>query len=148
MIKYILFFIVLGAVYFLFLKDPYPKIVEFNGYTLSSRQDNNNTLKKNIDIFSYRDKSNHHVLLFGIADGDVTVSEISSHYVARFESQGVKFKRNNGRILGVKSDEVVYITEAKAINALIVYMEKGASPIPDKPNDAAILFNKLENYTF
>jgi hypothetical protein len=146
--KYIFVAIACVASYFFIFKDSYPKTVEFNGHTFSSKTNNNNSLNKDIDIFSYSDKSNHHALMFAITNNlAITLSDLSKQYLRRFEEQGYSFSKNGTRLLGKKSDEVIYMTESPNINALIVYVEKGALQSPRNPSDAAGLFNALENFS-
>jgi hypothetical protein len=145
--KYVLVVIVFVASYFLIFKDSYPNAVEFNGHTLSSKEDNNNSRNKDLDIFSYSDKSNHHVLMFAITnDAAITLSDLSKQYLGRFEYQGYSFSKSGTNFIGRKSDEIIYMAESPNINALIVYIEKGASQSPRHPSDAAGLFNELENF--
>ena len=143
--KYVLIVIVFVASYFLIFKDPYPKTVEFNGYSFSSKADNNNSRNKDLDIFSYRDKSNNRVLMFAITnDAAITFTDLSKQYLGRFEYQGATFTQDGTRYLGSKSDEVIYMTEASHINALIVYVEKGSL---QSPSDTDRLFSELENFS-
>lgn len=147
MSKFLLVAIVIVASYFLIFKDSHPKTVEFNGNTLSSKTDNNNSQNNDLDIFSYSDKSNHHVLMFAITnDTSITLSDLSKQYLGRFEYQGYSFSKNGTRFLGRKSDEIIYMAESSNINALIVYVEKGASQSPRNPSDAVELFNELESF--
>jgi len=149
MYKYALVGLFAVVAYFVVFKDSYPSKVEFRGHTLGSKEDNNNTVDKNLDIFSYRDKSNHHVLVFAIRNNsEFTLTDLSEQYLGRFQHQGYKFKRNGARHLGVKADEAIYMTEAKNIEGIIMYIEKGSSPIPRAPNDGANIFSDLENFSF
>ncbi|WP_075186662.1 hypothetical protein [Teredinibacter haidensis] len=149
MVKYILIAVVLVAGYFLFIKDSYPSDIYFQGIELSSKQDNNDSLNKEIDIFSYRDSSNHHVLLLALVNDSatVTVEGITSQYLARFESQGLKFKKEGSRHLGLMSDTVMYIATAKNMNALIAYTVKGGGSSPRSVGEASAIFSDLENFS-
>jgi len=147
--KYALIGIFAVVAYYVFLMDSYPSSVEFQGYTLGSKQDNNDTTEKKLDIFSYRDKTNHHLLLFAMKnDTEFTVSDLLDLYLKNFKSQGVKFKKSGGRYLGVKADEAIYITESKSFKGVIVYVEKGGLPMPNKPSDGANIYIDMEYFTF
>jgi len=149
MYKYAFICLFAVVVYFVFLKDSYPSVIEFQGYTLGSKEDNNNTVDKNLDIFSYRDKTNHHVMIFAIMnDSEFTPTDLSNQYLARFQYQGFKFQQDGARHLGVKTDEVIYITEAKNIDGIIIYVEKGGLPMPRRPGDGETIFSALERFSF
>jgi len=149
MAKYIVIGVVLVMGYFLFIKDPYPSDIYFQGVQLGSKQDNNNSLNKNVDIFSYRDSTNNHVLLLALVNDSpsVTVEGITSQYIARFESQGLKFQQEGSRYLGVMSDIVMYVAVAKNMNAFIAYTEKGGGSTPRSVNEASDIFSDLENFS-
>lgn len=149
MAKYAFVVVVIIAAYFAFFNDPYPKSIVFNGVELGSRQDNNNSLQKDVAIFSYRDKTNRHVLLFAFLNetSAVTIQGLSAQYLQRFKEQGLAFKQGGSRFLGTKEGISMYMTEAKKLNALIVYTQMGGST-PASISDASGMFSELENYSF
>jgi len=148
MVKYILIGIAIVACYLVFIKGPYPSDIHFQGVLLGSKQGNNDSLNKEIDMFSYRDSTNHHVLLFAILNGSsiVTLPVITNQYIDRFRSQGFKIQQDESRYKRVQSDTVMYITLAKKLNAFIAYTTKGGG-IPRSINDASeILFRIRESF--
>jgi hypothetical protein len=147
--NYVVVAVIVAVLYVIFFKDPYPSTVEFNGYTLGSKEDNNDTVDKEFDIFSYRDNTNHHVLIFGVRNNSTfTVDDLTKQYVSNFQRQGYKFKEEGTRHLGIKGDEVIYITEAKNMEAIVMYVEKGGSPMPTSPSDGSSVFTDLEYFIF
>jgi len=147
--NYVIIAVIVAVVYVVFFKDPYPSTVEFNGHTLGSKEDNNDTVDKKFDIFSYRDSSNHHILMFGIRNNSTnTLDSLKELYIANFQRQGFKFKEDGERQLGIKKDEAIYVTEAKNMEAIVMYVEKGGSSIPTSPSDGSSVFTDLEYFIF
>lgn len=145
--KYIVFLLLGVVAYFAFVSDSYPSSIEFRGYSLGSKENNNDTVDKEFDIFSYRDSSNHHILMFGIRNNSrFTLEDLTKQYLANFQRQGFKFIDDGSRQLGVKGDEAIYITESKNMEAIVIYVEKGASPMPKEPDDGASVFSDLEYF--
>ena len=138
-----------AALFFLFNADPYPDEVYFQGVTLSSKQDINNTVDKEYDILSYRDDTNHHVLIFGIRNNSIrTLEEFTQLYLSNFERQGYVFEGDGVRNLGVKKDEVIHITQADAIQGVIIYIKKEDKPVNVSLNDQAAIFDLMEGFSF
>lgn len=137
----------LVAGYFIFLNDPYPSKVVFDGVEMGSRQDNNDSLNKDIDVFSYRDKGNQRVLLVGMVKNSpmLSVDELTEIYLANFKSQGFTFKKKGNRYLGIKGDTAMHMTVAYPLNAFIAFTEKGGD-VPSSVSSASTVFAELENF--
>jgi len=147
--NYVIVAVIAAVLYVVFIKDPYPSTVEFNGYTLGSKEDNNDTVDKEFDIFSYRDSSNHHILMFAIRNNSTrTLDSLKELYIANFQRQGFKFKEDGERQLGLKGDEAIYVTETKNMEAIVMYVEKGSSSIPTSPSDGSSIYTDLEYFIF
>ncbi|VAW70780.1 hypothetical protein MNBD_GAMMA09-1175 [hydrothermal vent metagenome] len=149
MLKYAFAGLLIIGAYFVFFNGSYPGTVEFQNHSLSSKQDNNDTIDKDIDIFSYRDKSNHHILIFAVKnDSKASLTDLSGLYLGNFKRQGFTFQKYGKRHLGLKSDEAIYMTETQSFEGIIIYIEKGGSPMPQKVTDGADVFNDLESFSF
>jgi hypothetical protein len=141
--------IIAVAAYFIFFANSLPTDIEYRGNTLGPRQDVENNSIKNFEIVSYKDKTNYHVLLFLMPeDQSVTTQEILDFYVGNFEAQGYKFRIDGSMHLGLKGDEVIYLTIATKINAAIAYIEKDPTTLPEKPSDASDIFSSLAAFSF
>ena len=78
----------------------------------------------------------------------VTTQELLEFYVGRFEGQGYKYTKDDNMHLGLKGDEVIYMTVAAKINAAIAYIEKDPKTLPEKPSDASDIFSSLVGFSF
>ena len=138
----------LVAVYVVLFSNDLPNEIEFRGQVLGPREEVENNSVKNFDIYSYRDQTNHHVMLFVMAkDESATSQELLEFYVEVFTAQGAKFRTEDGRYLGTRDDEVIYMTRAPQIDSALAYIEKS----PDAPRrfgEANDIFTNLENYSF
>lgn len=141
--------IVIAAIYFLFLADPYPKKIEFQEVLLEFREDINNTLDKEFDIFNYRNISNHHIMIFGIRNNSVrTLKDFSNLYVTNFKRQGFNFNSGGSNHLGTKGDEAIYMTELKNIEGVVIYLKKSVNPKHRSTSDAESVFAELQYISF
>jgi hypothetical protein len=141
--------IIAVAAYFIFFANSLPKNIEYRGNTLGPRQDVENNSIKNFDIVSYNDKSNYHILLFLMPeDESVTTQELVDVYIVSFEAQGYKFRKDGNKHLGLKGDEVIYMTIAARMNAAVAYIEKDSKPVPRNPGDANDIFSSLVDFSF
>ena len=132
------------AVYFLFVANDLPDKMEFQGHTLGPRTKVENNSLRDFEIYSYADWNNQHVLFFLLPDTQsVSSQELMEFYGASFKAQGFRFRKQDNRHLGLKSDEAIYMTLAPAMNAVVVYAEKDPSPAPKKPSDAKEVFASL-----
>ncbi len=137
----------LAAIYFVFLASDMPGEVEFQGQTLGPRERIENNSAKEFEIYSYSDKTRHHVLLFVMATADSPTSqELLDFYLNNFKGQGFSFRNNDGRYLGTKGDEVIYMTRAPKIDSAIAYIRKTTEG-PTSLREASDLFSDLENYS-
>ena len=149
MYKYLFVAFVAALGYFMFFYDSYPSNFDFRENTFGVKEDQNNTLDKEFEIFSYKDKSNHHVLIFAIRNrSELTLDDLTKQYLGRFQYQGFKFKSDAARHVGVKGDEVIYMTILKNIEGVIIYIEKGGVSKPNNQSDVSVVFIDLENFTF
>jgi hypothetical protein len=141
--------LIVAAAYFIMFANSLPRDIEYRGNTLGPRQEVENNSSKNFEIVSFRDKTNYHVLLFLMPeDQSVTTQELLEFYVGNFEAQGYKFRNDGSMHLGLKDDEVIYMTIAAKMNAAIAYIEKDPKPLPRKPSDANDIFSSLVDFSF
>ena len=139
----------LVAVYFFFFASNMPREIEYRGQTLGPREQIENNSSRNFDIYSYSDRTNHHVMLFVMAkDETATSQQLLEFYISNFEAQGFNFRSQDNRFLGIKGDEVIYMTKAPKIDSAIAYLEKGPDPFPSSLSGASSVFSDLENYSF
>ena len=139
----------LVAVYFIFFANSLPREIEFQGHTLGPREKIENNTNRNFDIYSYRDRTNHHVMLFVMAkDESATAQQLLEFYISNFEAQGFNFRNQDNRFLGTKGDEVIYMTKAPKIDSAIAYIEKGPDSVPSSLSGTSSVFSDLENYSF
>jgi hypothetical protein len=141
--------ILLAAVYFIFFSTNLPSEIRFQGHTLGPREKVKNDSAREFDIYSYRDRSNHHVLLFVMAtDGDTTSQQLLDFYASVFEAQGFAFRKKDARHLGRKGDEVIYLTRAPMIDSAVAYIEKAPASYPAGFRSAGKVFEALEGFSF
>ena len=146
--KPVIIVIICAAAYFIIFSNSLPTDIEYRGYTLGPRQEVENNSTKNFEIISYKDESNYHVLLFLLPeDESVTTQELLDFYVGNFKAQGYKFSKDGTMHLGLKGDEVIYMTIATMMNAAIAYIEKDPKPRPRKPSDATDVFSSLADFS-
>jgi hypothetical protein len=130
--------------YFLFFADSFPSEIEYRGNTLGIKQEVENNSAKKFKILTYSDKTNYHILLILIPEEEsVTTQELLEFYVRRFEGQGYKYRKDGNMHLGLKGDEVIYMTIAAKMNAAVAYIEKAPESLPGKPSDANDVFSSL-----
>lgn len=135
--------------YFMFFNSSYPDKISFQGNVLSNKQDNNNSLNKEIDVFSYSDASRHHNMMFAILnDSEITVARTLHQYKGRFKHQGFRFTNEGNRYLGKRNDERLYISSLKNLRGIVAYIAKADADSPDFIADADMLFLDLESYRF
>ncbi len=147
--KYLIAIVLLIAAYFVFFANDLPSEIEYRGQTPGPRERVKNNSSRNFDIFSYRDKTNHHVLLFVMAkDESATAQQLLDFYVSNFKEQGFAFKEKDGRHLGTKGDEVIYMTRATQIDSAVAYIEKAPGRMPAGFRDASEIFSDLERFSF
>ena len=147
--KYLIAIVLLAALYFVFFATELPDEIEYRGQTLGPREKVANNSTRNFDIYSYRDKTNHHVLLFVmVKDDSATAQQLLEFYVGNFERQGFDFRADDGRYLGTKDDEVIYMTKAMQIDSAVAYVEKAPSRMPTGFRDASDIFSDLERFSF
>jgi len=140
--------IICVAAYFIIFSNSMPRDIEYRGNTLGPRQEVENNSNKEFEIISYKDESNYHVLLFLLPeDQSVTTQELLEFYVGNFKAQGFKFRSDGNMHLGLKGDEVIYMTIAAKMNAAIAYIEKDPEPRPRKPSDANDIFSSLAGFS-
>jgi predicted membrane protein len=150
MVKFAFIVIAIVAGYVFFYKDAYPDSTVFRGRVLESKKYHNNSQNKKIDVFSYRDSSNQHVLLFAVlGDPEVKIGGTKNQYLGNFERQGFIFQHDGKRFFGRHADTAIYMTATKIEkkDSVIVYTEKGVVPLPDTLNDADLLFSELEHFS-
>jgi len=146
--NYIVIALVAVIAYTVFFKDPYPSTVNFRGHTLGEKEDYNVHSDSRLNVFSYKDNTGHHVLIVGMRnESSITLDDISKQYLRLFQTQGVKFVQEGDRHLGVRDDEAIYIAEAKNMDAIVMYVEKGGSTMPEVPSDGSSVFTDLEFFT-
>ena len=73
--------------------------------------------------------------------------ELLDFYVNNFKGQGFRFRNSEGRYLGTKGDEVIYMTRAPGIDSAIAYIQK-STEAPTSIRGASDIFSDLENYSF
>ncbi|MCP4447939.1 MAG: hypothetical protein GY811_21780 [Myxococcales bacterium] len=130
-------------------RDSYPDTIEFRGIVLDTKEDINNTVDKDFDIFSYRDGSKDHALIVGIRNDSVrTLDESSSLYLSNFERQGFEFDGDGARQLGIKDNEVIYLTALNDIEGVVIYIEKDETPNDRDRSDDEGVFTDLEDLSF
>ena len=145
----VLLIIIFLTMYFIVFDSKPPKEVTFQGHTLGPREETENNSIKDFRIFSYKDGSgNHMLLLLMLEDDSATLKELISVYVGVFEAQGFKFSIDGVRQLGLKGDEVIYLTIAANLDSVIGYLEKNPDRRPAKPGDAESLYSALERFSF
>ncbi len=147
--KFLIAVVLLGAIYFVFFASDLPKEIEYRGQTLGPRERVENNSNREFDIFSYSDRTNHHVLLFVMAkDESATSQQLLDFYIANFKGQGFNFRKKDGRHFGVKGDEVIYMTRATQIDSAIAYIAKADDTLPKSLRAADDLFSELERFEF
>lgn len=145
--KYIVVAIIAVAAYFFLIKDPYPETITFQGHSLGSKENINDTLN-DLDIFKYKDSSNNHNFMLAISnDKAVTLSDLSEIYINVFERQGFKFKKKDNRHLGINDDTVIYLAESKYISGITVYIAKADASAPTRIGSANDIFFDLESFS-
>lgn len=145
----VLLIIVLVTTYFIAFDSKPPNEVSFQGHTLGPREETKNNSIKDFRIFSYKDGSGNHMLLLLMPERDsVTADELLAFYASRFKAQGFEFLNDGTRHLGLKGDEVIYLTKASKLESAIAYIEKSSKPHPRKPGDAESLYSGLEGFSF
>ena len=148
-VKFLILAAVLVAVYFILFANDMPRELEYRGQTLGPRENIENNSVREFDIYSYSDRTRHHVLLFVMATtaDSPTPQELLEFYVSNFKGQGFSFRQREGRYLGTKGDEVIYMARAPRIDSAVAYIQKS----PDAPTSlrgASDIFSDLENYSF
>ena len=145
----VLLIIIFLAMYFIVFDNKPPKEIAFQGHTLGPREETEYNSIKDFRIFSYKDVSgNHMLLLLMLEDDSATVKELLAVYVGIFKAQGFKFRTDGDRHLGLKGDEVIYLTIAANLDSVIGYLEKDPDRRPAKPDDAESLYSALEIFSF
>ena len=135
--------------YFIFFADSFPNEIEYRGNTLGKMQEVENNSTKKFKIVTYNDETNYHILLILIPEEQsVTTQELLEFYVGRFEGQGYKYRKDGNMHLGLKGDEVIYMTIAAKMNAAVAYIEKAPESLPSKPSDANDVFSSLAKLSF
>ena len=76
-----------------------------------------------------------------------SAQELLEFYLKNFGAQGFRFTYKEGRYLGTKGDEVIYMTRAPRIDSAIAYIEK-SQEAPTSLRGASDIFSDLENYSF
>ncbi len=148
MYKYILAAVVAGTAYFLFFSEPYPNSFEFRGITFGSKENENNSEDKGVDIYRYSDKSGDYVFMFAILnDTSATANGVSNQYLNVFKQQGYKFKREGNRYIGSKANDLIYMTQAKKFEGLVVLAKTKESSDLGRPSDADDIFADLEKFS-
>ena len=148
MAKYGIILALAAVGYFVFIYDPYPSTVFFQGIELGNKTDQNNSLHDDIDIFTYRDKTNHHILMLALPKNSptVTIDGLTELYLGRLESQGIKFKQMGRRYTGRRDNTFLYMARANLIDAVIIYTEAKTANAPASDKEA--IFTELENFSF
>lgn len=128
--------------------DPFPQKVEFEGSLLSNRENNNDSLNKEISIYSYRNSNNTKKLTIASTnESDVSIKDFRERYINNFKSQGVHFKQEGSHYLGSKANTILYLVENYTLGALLIYSEKiQSTKQPLRPN--ANTFLALETLEF
>jgi hypothetical protein len=80
-------------------------------------------------------------------EGSPTSQELLDFYVSNFKAQGFGFRQKDGRYLGKKGDEVIYLTQAPKIDSAIAYIQKSTNA-PTSLRGASEIFSDLETYSF
>ena len=147
-VKFLIPIALIAAVYFIFFASDMPSEIDFRGMTLGPKEQVENDSVKDFDIYSYSDQTRHHVLLFVMAnENSPAPEELLEFYVRNFGLQGFKFTHRDGRYLGEKDDEVIYMTLAPGIDSAIAYIEKSPNAPTSLPG-ASDIFSDLESYSF
>jgi len=147
-VKFLIPVAVLVAFYFAFLASDMPSEIDFQGQTLGPRERVENNSIKPFDIYSYSDRTRHNVLLFVMATHEAPTSqELLEFYIGGFKAQGFSFKHKDGRYLGTKADEVIYMTRAPRIDSAIAFIQK-SDEAPNSLRGASDIFSDLESHSF
>ena len=141
--------LLLVAAYFIFFASDLPGDIEFQGHTLGPRERVENNSLKEFEIYSYSDRSRNHVLLIVMSSADDSPSrgELLAFYIQNFKAQGFKFKQDDERHLGIKGDEVIYMTVAPRIDSAVAYIEKSEEAATSL-RGASDIFSDLETLAF
>jgi len=154
MVKYVLIalfaIVIAGSVGgYYYTKEPYPSVVEFRGHILDSRKDNNNSTDKELKIFSYRDKTTTHLLMFAVRnESPISLSDLALQYLGRFQYQGYTFVDKGSRKHGVRNNERLYMAEAKSFDGLIVYIEQSSGAVTQSEEELESILSDVENFKF
>lgn len=128
--------------------DPFPTKIDFQGTILSDRNNENDSLNANIDIFSYRNSDNTKALVIAsVNESDVTITDFRQLYIKNLESQGVKFKQQGNRFIGSTPNEKIYLTDNYMLSAVLIYTEQAAGALPTF-SDNKSKFLALENLEY
>ncbi len=148
-VKILLGAVLIATIYFAFFASDLPGEIQFRGQDLGPKESVENDTLKNFDIYSYRDKSNHHLLLFVMAvDDTATAQQLLDVYARTFEAQGFKIMNQDNRHLGRRGDEVLYLAKATPIDSAVAYIEKAPATFPSGLQDADAVFSSLEGFSF
>ena len=143
--RFVVPILVVVGVYFLFFSSNLPGDIEFQGHTLGPRESVENNSLKEFDIYSYSDDSRDRLLLLVMSSTDESPppAELLAFYIQNFKAQGFSFKTDDKRHLGIKGDEVIYMTLAPRIDSAVAYIEKSATA-PTSMRGASDIFSNLE----
>jgi len=147
--KFLIGVVALIAIYFVFFTSDVPGEVEFRGQTLGPKQQIKNNSLKNFDIYRYSARANHRVLVVVMAkDESATAQELLEVYVKIFEAQEFSFRKKDNWHLGIKGDEVIYMTLAPKIDSAVAYIEKAPEKIPSGFRSVSDIYVEIENFSF
>lgn len=145
--KYVIVAIIAVTAYFFLIHDPYPETIIFQGHSLSSKENINDTLN-DLDIFKYKDSANNHNFMLAVSNDEaITLGDLSSIYINIFERQGFRFKKKDNRRIGIKDDTVIYVAESKNIGGVTIYIAKSDSSASTNIESADDIFFDLESFS-
>ncbi len=144
MIKIVVVIILLGLVYFFFIKPDLPQYLEFKNqqYGPSKLQTANDSRSK---MYRYNSESNtnsDYILLLKPDADSGDAGDFLTLFSSHFSKQGFVFKTRGEQMLGLRDDGVVYMTTLPSIDLLVILVVETSNK-PRSMSDAQEIFNSL-----
>ncbi|VAW92626.1 hypothetical protein MNBD_GAMMA23-2450 [hydrothermal vent metagenome] len=145
MIKAISTLIIIGLVYFFFIREDLPKYVQFQGQqfgpgVLLKSNDSNSKL------FRYNSESttNSDYIMLLKPDKDTAPSkEFAKLFSTHFSRQGFSFQSQGDRMLGIGKQGVIYMINLPALDVVAMLIVATKADKPESIYEAGRIFSSL-----